>query len=65
MNDTTTYLNVENNQHVIVEPCKKSKLIVCPACNHCFDPKLLKSKNHKKNKKPYNIQDGSDNTDKQ
>ena len=28
MNDTTTYLNVENNQHVIVEPCKTSKLIV-------------------------------------
>jgi DNA-directed RNA polymerase subunit M/transcription elongation factor TFIIS len=40
------------------------RLVICPACNHSFDPRnSINTDNKKKNKKSNNIHDASSNTD--
>ena len=78
MNDSTNYTatgrqitpydpnHETNKKDGTTKTIKYKKIVICPACNHTFDPKnLINTDNKKKNKKPNNIHDASSNTTNQ
>jgi hypothetical protein len=62
MNDTTKYKDESQVRNdMIFEKVRCRKTVICPCCNHSFDPKNI-NQNNIKNKKSNNINDASCNT---
>ena len=77
MNDSTNYTatgrqitpddpnHETNKKDGTTKTIKYKKIVICPACNHTFDPRnSINTDNKKKNKKSNNIHDASSNTEK-
>ena len=55
----------KNKKDGTTKTIKYKKIVICPACNHSFDPRnSINTDNKKKNKKSNNIHDASSNTEK-